>query len=147
MASSRCRSQGRRGLGAGLEGHARSLAPRNQRASKLEPADSSGPMIWMGAWRDSGAKSVCAAMRSSAARAAEKRTRVPSERRVEVQGRQLVERALPLAPGLELGAAVAAASGPACGFEQLVEGCGPFGVGLYCAVDAQEDRSQCAQML
>ena len=58
--------------------------------------------------------------------------------RVEVQGRQLVQRALPLAPGLELDAAVAAASGPACGFEQIMEGCGPFGVGLYCAVDPRK---------
>ena len=115
MASSRCSSQGSSGLGAGAEGQVRSPARRNQMASKVEPADSSGPMIWMGAWRDSGAKRVSAAMRSSASRAAVKGTRGA----VEVEGGEFVEGALPLAAGLELDAVESRRDGPAGGFEEI----------------------------
>ena len=82
MPRSRCSCHGSKGLGEEEAGQALSLAWRNQIASKVEPADSSGPMIWMGAWRDSGAKRVSEAMRSSAARASAKETRAESNSRV-----------------------------------------------------------------
>ncbi len=122
IASSRCRSQGRSGFVAEGDGQARSLAWRNQIASKLEPADSSGPMIWMGAWRDSGAKSVSSAMRCRDESGGE-----GDAAAFKIERGEFVECALPLAAGLEFDAVELAGDGPAGCIEDLVEGRSPIG--------------------
>ena len=144
MPRSRWSCQGSSGLGAVRAGHAWSLARRNQMASKLEPADSSGPMICAGAWRDSGANRVSAAIRASAARASVKRTRTPAKSRVASSSSVLshLRRVWNSTLSSKAGGAQPAAS------EQLADGCNPVGVGaLGGQIEPADECTERAQMV
>ena len=67
----RCSDRVRKGWGRATAGQPASSAPRNHSASKVRPAASNGPRIWTAASRDSGAKIVCPACRSSTSRNSE----------------------------------------------------------------------------
>ena len=117
MAALRWTSSGSRGWVAPEAGHALSLAPRNQMASAVRPADSAGPAIWMGASRDSGAKRVSSRARARAERNSDQRMRRPSKPS-DGAGLDGLQEAV---AGLKLGGGEGTRAGPAGGLG-VVEG-------------------------
>ena len=62
--NSRCSGSGKKGCVDPVAGQVCSSAPRNQRAFASSPADSAGPVIWIGASLDSGVNNVSLRMRA-----------------------------------------------------------------------------------